>query len=41
MKARLRALGMAVVLVGLGVLLSAVQWIPSKELLDRSPRAGA
>jgi len=27
-------------LVGLGVLLSAVQWIPSKELLDRSPRAG-
>ena len=36
---RLRALGMAVVLVGLGVLLSAVQWVPSKELLDRSPRA--
>ena len=29
-----------VVLVGLGVLLSAVQWVPSKELLDRSPRAG-
>jgi len=27
-------------IVGLGVLLSAVQWIPSKELLDRSPRAG-
>ena len=27
-------------LVGLGLLLSAVQWIPSKELLDRSPRAG-
>ena len=27
-------------LVCLGVLLSAVQWIPSKELLDRSPRAG-
>ena len=25
---------------GLGVLLSAVQWVPSKELLDRSPRAG-
>ncbi|MGC4015838.1 MAG: hypothetical protein QM755_15140 [Luteolibacter sp.] len=24
----------------LGLLLSAVQWIPSKELLDRSPRAG-
>jgi Bacterial membrane protein YfhO len=36
---RVRALGMAVVLVGLGVLLSAVQWVPSKELLDRSPRA--
>ena len=35
-----RALGMAVVLVGLGVLVSAVQWVPSKELLDRSPRAG-
>ena len=27
-------------LVALGVLISAVQWIPSKELLDRSPRAG-
>ncbi|WP_240910936.1 YfhO family protein [Paludisphaera soli] len=27
-------------LVALGVLLSAVQWVPSKELLDRSPRAG-
>jgi hypothetical protein len=27
-------------LVGLGSLISAVQWIPSKELLDRSPRAG-
>lgn len=31
---------MAVGLVILGVLLSAVQWVPSKELLDRSPRAG-
>jgi Bacterial membrane protein YfhO len=40
LKARLLALGMSVALVGLGVLLSAVQWIPSKELLDRSPRAG-
>ena len=29
-----------VVLVGLGVLISSVQWVPSKELLDRSPRAG-
>jgi Bacterial membrane protein YfhO len=36
---RMRALGMAVALAGLGVLLSAVQWVPSKELLDRSPRA--
>ena len=32
--------GMAAGVVGLGVLLAAVQWIPSKELLDRSPRAG-
>jgi len=34
------AIGAAVGLVGLGVMLAAVQWIPSKELLDRSPRAG-
>ena len=34
------ALAKTIGLVGLGVLLSAVQWIPSKELLDRSPRAG-
>lgn len=39
-RTRLKALGMAGVLVGLGGALSAVQWIPSKELLDRSPRAG-
>ena len=39
-KARFIALGMAVVLVVVGVLVSAVQWVPSKELLDRSPRAG-
>ena len=31
---------MAAGLVVLGVLLSTVQWVPSKELLDRSPRAG-
>src|SRR3954452_14563667 len=37
---RWRPLAMAAGLVGLGILLSAVQWIPSKELLDRSPRAG-
>jgi hypothetical protein len=37
---RLRALGMSIVLIALGVLISGVQWVPSKELLDRSPRAG-
>lgn len=31
---------MAIALILGGVLLSAVQWIPSKELLDRSPRSG-
>ncbi len=35
--AGVRSLGMAIVLVGLGVLISGVQWVPSKELLDRSP----
>jgi hypothetical protein len=40
LRARASALGMAALLVGLGVLFSAVQWVPSKELLDRSPRAG-
>jgi hypothetical protein len=34
------ALGMALAVIGLGAMCSAVQWIPSKELLDRSPRAG-
>jgi hypothetical protein len=34
------ALGMALAVVALGGLCSAVQWVPSKELLDRSPRAG-
>ena len=33
------ASGTAVVLVGLGVLIAGVQWVPSKELIDRSPRA--
>lgn len=37
---RLRAMALTVTLVGLGVATSAVQWVPSKELLDRSPRAG-
>lgn len=36
---RLVALGMAAAIPVLGAVLSAVQWIPSKELLDRSPRA--
>ena len=39
-RGRIRTLAMAAGVVGLGVALSAVQWIPSKELLDRSPRAG-
>ncbi|MDR3639449.1 MAG: YfhO family protein [Isosphaeraceae bacterium] len=38
--ARLGAFGMAVGLIVLGIGLSAVQWVPSKKLLDRSPRAG-
>ena len=37
---RLRAVGAAAAIVGLGLTLAAVQWVPSKELLDRSPRAG-
>lgn len=39
-RARLAALGAACGVVVLGVAIAAVQWIPSKELLDRSPRAG-
>ena len=35
---RAKVLSMAAALVAVGVLVSAVQWIPSKELLDRSPR---
>jgi hypothetical protein len=31
---------MAAATVALGILISAVQWGPSKELLDRSPRSG-
>ena len=37
---RARAFGFAIGLVTLGMIVAAVQWIPSKELLDRSPRAG-
>jgi hypothetical protein len=40
MAARLRALSGTAILVAVGVLISGVQWVPSKELLDRSPRAG-
>lgn len=35
-----RALATALGLLALGGMLSAIQWIPSKELLDRSERAG-
>lgn len=37
---RLKVGSLAAALFGLAVMLSAVQWVPSKELLDRSPRAG-
>ena len=33
------SLAMAAGLVGIGIAIAAVQWVPSKELLDRSPRA--
>lgn len=39
-RGRLSTLSMPVAMVVLGILLSAVQWVPSKDLLDRSPRAG-
>ena len=39
-RARLHVLGTAAGMVVLAGLISAVQWVPSKELLDRSPRAG-
>lgn len=37
---RLRALAFVAALGGLGIAVAAVQWVPSKNLLDRSPRAG-
>ncbi len=40
LRARLSALGFAALLGGLGVAVAAVQWVPSKDLLDRSPRVG-
>ncbi len=36
---RLAILGSAAGIVAIGLAISAVQWIPSKELLDRSPRS--
>lgn len=39
-RARARILGQGALLVVLGVLISGVQWVPSKKLLDQSPRAG-
>jgi len=39
-RARLAPLGFVAVLGVLGVAVSAVQWVPSKNLLDRSPREG-
>jgi len=38
-KDRFAAVGIAAGMVVLGMVLAAVQWVPSKELLDRSPRA--
>jgi hypothetical protein len=37
---RLRVLTPAIGTITVGVLVSAIQWIPSKELIDRSPRSG-
>ena len=37
---RLRPLGFVAFAGALGVAVSAVQWVPSKDLLDRSPRVG-
>jgi len=39
LQGRLRAIGFATVMVVLAMVVAAVQWVPSKELLDRSPRA--
>ncbi len=37
---RIVALAFPLGIMALGVAISAIQWVPSKELLDRSPRAG-
>jgi hypothetical protein len=39
-RARLQAFSFAMVMVALGMVIAAVQWVPSKNLLDRSPRSG-
>ena len=39
-RARFLALGFAVGLGSFGIAVAAVQWVPSKNLLDRSPRSG-
>lgn len=40
LRARLVAVGFAAALGMMGIAVAAVQWVPSKNLLDRSPRAG-
>jgi len=40
LRARVKAVGFVALLGALGVAVSAVQWVPSKNLLDRSPRTG-
>ncbi|WP_435009198.1 YfhO family protein [Tundrisphaera lichenicola] len=37
---RVKAIGFVALLGALGVAVAAVQWVPSKDLLDRSPREG-
>lgn len=39
LRSRAFALAAGLFLVGLGVVVAAIQWVPSKELIDRSPRA--
>jgi len=40
LRAKLTTVGFAGLLSGFGVAVAAVQWVPSKDLLDRSPRKG-
>ena len=40
LRAKLTTVGFAALLGGLGVAVAAIQWVPSKDLLDRSPRDG-